>query len=332
VNDPLNGNASLAEVANFHPDYVRSYETHYGRDSPWVREFLRLPAGSLLYRSLVPQLELESTEYYNDWLKPQGLKDALGGILDKTGSRLSYVAVVRSECLGDFSELDHRPFQIFLENLMRALRVHARLTRISALELALFDALDRAGLAAFAVSEDRRVVGHNGIADAWSKNGTSLQVRNGLLASNHPAADDQLERAIRLACRLRHGRTIILPPNEPDSPALVGMVMPMTASGSRGIHLTDSNRCALVLVKDPARSPKANADVLRPIFGLTAAEARLLADLTLGKSLEEISEQRGVRYGTLRAQLRAVMSKTDTKRQGELIALASRYTALNLSP
>ena len=66
MNDPMNGEASLRETANFHLAYVRSYEGHYGRTNPWVREFLRFPVGSLLHRDLVPELRLEPTEYYND--------------------------------------------------------------------------------------------------------------------------------------------------------------------------------------------------------------------------------------------------------------------------
>jgi DNA-binding CsgD family transcriptional regulator len=58
------------------------------------------------------------------------------------------------------------------------------------------------------------------------------------------------------------------------------------------------------------------------------AEARLVRDLALGRSLDEISDERGIRYGTVRAQLRSAMSKTDTRRQGELVALAHRHATL----
>ena len=332
VNNPINGETSLSDAANFHPDYVRSYEAHYGRTSPWVKEFLRLPVGTLLHRGLVPELELEPTEYYNEWLKPQRLKDCIGGVLDKVGTRLSYVAIVRLEHLGDFSEDHHRSFRMVFTNVARALRVHSRLVQVSALELALFDALDRAGLAAFAVDEKRRLMGHNAIADALLQSGTALHAGHGMLAARDSTADDQMARAVLSACHTRQGRTVVVPQSGSCSLSLVGLVMPLPATVIRLPVLAASNRGALILVRDPSRVPQSDTDILRQLFGLTIAEARLMGELASGKSLEEIGEKRNVRYGTLRAQLRTVMSKTDTRRQGELIALAMHHTGLNVGP
>jgi DNA-binding CsgD family transcriptional regulator len=60
---------------------------------------------------------------------------------------------------------------------------------------------------------------------------------------------------------------------------------------------------------------------LQAMFGLTQAETRLAESMLRGKNLTEIGEELGVSRETLKSQLRSLFVKTDTHRQGELIAL-----------
>jgi DNA-binding CsgD family transcriptional regulator len=63
------------------------------------------------------------------------------------------------------------------------------------------------------------------------------------------------------------------------------------------------------------------------VFALTPAEARLAAAVADGRSLESIAESSGVSLTTARNQLKSVLSKTDTHRQSELVALLARLEA-----
>lgn len=75
-----------------------------------------------------------------------------------------------------------------------------------------------------------------------------------------------------------------------------------------------------MLITDPAAiqvCPK----VLRRIWGLTAAEARVAASLAAGLSPAEIAVRHGVSEATVRTQMRTIFEKTGTHRQGELIRL-----------
>ena len=332
INDTA-GHPRIAEAANFDPVFVGSYDAYYGRTNPWLTEFAKLPSGRLLHRGLAPAIKLEATEYYNDWLRPQGLRDAVGGILVKVGQHFSYVGVIRRVRLGDFTDSDRRAFRVVLDNMVRALSVSAKLAQVTAHEATLFDALGRTGLGAFVVSEGCRLLSHNNIAHELLKDGASLRVRHGSLAARHPSVTSQLAHAVTTVCHTCEGHSLILPRTGSDGRSLVAFVMP-TRSGEHTDPLllaSTSPRCALILVKVPAQLPQSNTGILRELFGLTGAEARLMEELASGRSLEEISQVRNVCYGTLRAQLRTVMAKTDTRRQGELIALAARYTALNIS-
>lgn len=64
---------------------------------------------------------------------------------------------------------------------------------------------------------------------------------------------------------------------------------------------------------------------LQAAFGLTPAELAVVVLLSRGLSPEEIARDRGVSIETVRSQIRGLMTKTDTRRQSELVALVTRY-------
>jgi len=66
---------------------------------------------------------------------------------------------------------------------------------------------------------------------------------------------------------------------------------------------------------------------LMSLFHLTATEANLAVDLFHGKRVAEVAEARGVSLTTVRAQLRAVLAKTETHRQLDLVLLLSQIAA-----
>jgi DNA-binding CsgD family transcriptional regulator len=61
------------------------------------------------------------------------------------------------------------------------------------------------------------------------------------------------------------------------------------------------------------------ADVLKARFGLSLAEARLVALLFGGASLRSCAKALGIQYETARSYLKSVFQKTGTHRQAELV-------------
>ena len=102
--------------------------------------------------------------------------------------------------------------------------------------------------------------------------------------------------------------------------SLTLMRMPAKQSGiSAGNNSKTPNILCLVAPLDKRRF--ATARQLMDLFGLTAAEARLARGLCQGDSLEEYTQDQGVCLTTVKTQLRAVLAKTGTERQGGLIRL-----------
>jgi DNA-binding CsgD family transcriptional regulator len=78
---------------------------------------------------------------------------------------------------------------------------------------------------------------------------------------------------------------------------------------------------AVVLVRGPERVGAGSEAVLAALFGLTRSEAKLASALVDGMSLDEFAERKSVSTNTVRSQLKSIMRKTETNRQGELISV-----------
>ena len=77
--------------------------------------------------------------------------------------------------------------------------------------------------------------------------------------------------------------------------------------------------CAAIFVADPQTTPRASLDAVRERFGLTPAEAKVLAALVDGSSVREAAARLGVSERTVSTHLGRVFMKTGTHRQSELI-------------
>ncbi len=76
---------------------------------------------------------------------------------------------------------------------------------------------------------------------------------------------------------------------------------------------------AMLVLHDGNLNVKCDGFALQELFGLTPAEADVGVLLSEGASAESIASRRGVALSTVRSQLRTLMSKTATQRQGELV-------------
>ncbi|ARQ13146.1 LuxR family transcriptional regulator protein (plasmid) [Rhizobium etli] len=82
---------------------------------------------------------------------------------------------------------------------------------------------------------------------------------------------------------------------------------------------------ALGILVDPDEDRRPDdLRVARALFGLTGAEAKIAGLLATGKELSDVADICNVTYETARVHLRAIFAKTDTSRQGQLIALLNK--------
>ena len=73
-----------------------------------------------------------------------------------------------------------------------------------------------------------------------------------------------------------------------------------------------------VFVVDP-EGPAPRVGMLRKLYSMTPAEAKLAAHMAQGWSLDQASEAWGVSLSTVRTHLKSIFIKTDTSRQVDLV-------------
>ena len=83
---------------------------------------------------------------------------------------------------------------------------------------------------------------------------------------------------------------------------------------------------AIILMVDTGPGQELDPGILRVLFSLTRAEARVASRLAAGRRAEEIADEMGISLETVRTHIRHILSKTSTGRQGEFISLVLRTT------
>jgi DNA-binding CsgD family transcriptional regulator len=89
-----------------------------------------------------------------------------------------------------------------------------------------------------------------------------------------------------------------------------------------------SQRTSVVMLVTRETSPQPNPVRLQQMYGLTSAEVQLATSLACGSTPLEIARRRKLSRTTIRSQLAALFSKTETKRQSELVALLGHVAVL----
>jgi DNA-binding CsgD family transcriptional regulator len=185
----------------------------------------------------------------------------------------------------------------------------------------MLDALNLVRRPAIALDRNGLVLGANPVADALFD--ASLRIKNRKLVSTDEGAAKLLD--------LLYAKMRWLPEDQPllvddiiakrfqKQPVLM-KVLPVPVA-ARGPFL---GARALLVLKDIGLGKEPDADLMLRMFGLTPAEARLAVQIASGVSPEQAAGALGIARETARNQLKAIFAKTETHRQGELIALLSR--------
>jgi DNA-binding CsgD family transcriptional regulator len=153
--------------------------------------------------------------------------------------------------------------------------------------------------------------------------GQGLVIRSGVLMATDPLTTTKLAERIDQAaqfdgCSPRPAIGNAIKVIRDNGSPLMVLVMPLPRPSASSMR---NEAAAMLLITDPDHRRKPIGRHLIDWFGLSQAEATLAVQLADGARLESLANQRGVRICTLRSQLSAILSKTGTTRQSELIRL-----------
>jgi DNA-binding CsgD family transcriptional regulator/PAS domain-containing protein len=315
----------LEQLINIDTDYVASYESRYAGRDVWLRqeEHFRSPGAVWSSQQIVPDDELVATDFYRDWLAPQDLLHHLFGVLDRRGSVVTYLVFGRSERAGPFNESELALLRDLLPKMQRGFRAGQAFRKAQNIERVAMEALDAMPMGIVLLSGSGGVVGANLAARRIIDSGEVLSITEGGLWVDWGWRKLRFRDLIsREGDRGRRNRAEEVPafsvPRSPGQKPLSILVVPV---GEQGEPEAEDKPVAIVFVGDPDRPVEIDPARICQIYGLSRAEARVVALLARGYRLDQVAEALGVAYETVRKHLKQVFGKTGTARQAELVRL-----------
>jgi DNA-binding CsgD family transcriptional regulator len=319
--------AEVFATAPSHTDtsFAESYAQHYSKVDPMPGFVMSCPAGKFVTdEDALPKRRFLNSEFYTDWVKPQGMYTCLYVNAFRRQDFAAYLCLTREQGTKMFRRVEMSRLRQMLPHISRAAEIHFRLA----------EAARQFGLVSHALSLNAQEVicvdVHGRVAFASPSAEVRLRNADGLSESSvglKAGTDTETRRLRRQIARgfaplqdAQHSCTLKL--QRPDGKNALSVTI-IPAAAMRSILNGPAAHVAL-LVTDPDLPTPSRTQLLRERYHLTAAEIRVTEMILAGHELKEAAALLDVTLGTVRNQLKSVFQKTDTHRQSALVSLLLR--------
>jgi DNA-binding CsgD family transcriptional regulator len=321
---PGNGDPGVDVSLGMDERFADAYRSHFYTLDPWMPSVVLENDGEVRgLESFVSESELARTEFYNDWMRPQGILHGFGAFLYKSGPEqlVSSLSGFREKSSGPFQKEDLDRIRPLVPHLQRALAIHSRVQGAESRAGATADALDRIVGGVILLDERGVAIATNRTADRiMAMNDGLVLDRDGPSAST-PKQTGELRHALVGAAQTAVSNGVeagavmrLLRPS--GRPALEVVVTPI---GCESSPLFDRRATSAIFVADPDAQVDRFPERLRRLCGFTPVEGEVASRIAKGMSLTDISEDLGTSIHTVRGHLKQLFAKTDTHRQPELV-------------
>ena len=333
----LAGFADMTDVALGRPPYTKRVS------SPWDEDWLRklelmlknIPQGggltdtevdkSWTQLSQVTEKEFQTSEFYNFWAKPQGLRDTINTPYLQRSTLVGMLSIPCYATRQPYSTAECELIERITPHVRRAMLIND-LADKGNLALTLYrQVLDQLSVAVFVVGLGRRIVFTNARGDTMLSDGNHVRSAAGTLTAQRiigapSALDDAIDRAAA-------GDTAIgisgigVPLVGANGERSAAYVLPIAGKDIRGDM--GKGHCAVFISQRGEQQPMA-VEILRTVFDLSPAEARISTLVAKGDGPASISKNLGITINTVRSHLSRAFSKTGTSDQTALGALVNK--------
>lgn len=281
---------------------------------------------------LVTEEEFEQSVFYREFLQHQDIWHICTGIVfDGSKLPLTAISLFRPRRGNSFEDLDRRLYKLIVNHLSRSLGTMLMLRDSELRVQASLASLNRFAFAVALMGVRGNIIFLNDCARRMIGEGDGLSIRRG-----NPLVDGEgwlIAKDVTQNARLaRCVKSCVDPAAEPQHfNQAVAISRP---SGKRDYvahasSLASSNEIcgrrgdagAIVFITDPDSAPRVSLALLRRVYGLTPAEAKLCRELISGDGLSAAANRLRISENTAKTQLTAVYEKTRTHRQAELVKL-----------
>jgi len=327
LSDTSSNQVHMAFAHGIDDDYFSFYRDHFIHCDPYREALKREPAGVFYPGQIALSYEeFAKTEYYNELFKPRDLHYTVGGFALRDGPLAFQIATQRSEHQNDFHQEEIDRFNLLIPHLQRAFMINRHIAQSEARSSMAEHALDQLSLGIIFIDEQGVPIYINSMAEEIISADRGLQIIAGKLTISNMVDTQKLNQLIQQAIATGSGQgthpagAMRLVPVDTLTRPLSLLVTPLSPDAHQ-TGFTGSRICAAIFISSPEQVDSANPEVLKMLYNLTSAEARLAIELAKGCSLNKICDRFNVSKHTIRSQLKIIFHKTNTSRQAELVSL-----------
>ncbi len=319
----LTGKWIQSAVVGLDQSQLPLYVDHYAAEDPRRPYFQSHQGKWTPCQQVIGDLSAyERSTLVNEFLNKNEARFALFAAFPVEPRHSVALSLMRSRRDGRYDDEEVRLLTPLLPHLKRALSLHIRMGKLES-ALAPLDALvNRLPSAVLLVNRTGMLRFANSTGQEALRRAQYLVLQDGLVQPRNTLQSQQFADALQLA--LAHEQsTLSMEPSTSmrlfDAEGHAAVLVFQALRGQMNLSGMPRADAALFLIRSDEKPPF-SASRLQVVFALTPAEARLAENLVSGESLGEIAERLKVSRETLKSQLRSLFDKTDTRRQGELIA------------
>jgi DNA-binding CsgD family transcriptional regulator len=312
------------------------------RNSAWDEEWLvkleqilsSLPGGGGLFDTGVDtswtqlsrfsEAEFQMSDFYKHWVQPQGLRDTINTPYLQRSTMVGMLSIPCYNTREPYGDDEVALIERITPHVRRAVMIND-MTDKGKLATTLYrQVLDVLTVAVFVVGLGRRLVFTNASGDSMLSNGGVFGLSHGSLQAKRVAGlpsalDDAIDRALKGDVAIGISG-IGVPLIDDSGERLAAYVLPIAGKDVRGAM--GEGHCAVFIARRGEQQPMA-IEILRTMFDLTAAEARIATLIAKGDGPQAIAESLGITVNTVRSHLQHAYAKTGTPDQTGLGGLVN---------
>ncbi|RCX08477.1 helix-turn-helix transcriptional regulator [Marinomonas foliarum] len=248
---------------------------------------------------------------YDRWQQDQNMIDSAWLVVDSTETHTTLLAMQRTVEQGAYQEAEIAQLNRLVPFIKQAVLLYKQLDKTNTTNRSMAALIDALPNPSFILNERSELIYANQKAEDFLSRHDQISVKDKRLEFKNAQHTNSFLTASTQIIRASMGQGIY----END-------VIIFKASGQEPVVMTLSpieGSGILATLYDSAKRSMPTPELIAAYFDLSPAESKLCADLVLGMSLKEISENRSKSEATIRSQLKQIFPKAGVNRQGQLI-------------
>ncbi len=326
----------LANTCNFEQEFIDSYEEYY----QFINPYLALPSSPLpaqgsfgLLNQTLPDHVVKKTEFFNDYVVPQGLTVENAVRLTPLQADGVHTSIALHYPINNDGSHVTRALALcaqIMPHLQTALGLHKRICGLEVQFSALRKSIDKVPFGMVMLDRSGNVLEMNDPAGKILLQNDGLRVCNNKLQTMIARKTEKLNILVASVQQAASGK--------PEGKR--GVFRVFRRSGKRPYELlvipvyeqeeegNDKDCAVVIFIQDPDFQPLSLGAMIQHMYGLTRAEVSVTLLLIQGCDCRTIGEHLNISRETMKTHLSHIFRKTQTRRQGELIAMILRGPVL----